>query len=410
MKLLTFLGTGAYDETEYCWNGQPVISRFAPVASCKFISANQAVIFATSEAELAHGNSLRELLAIPVKFIPIPKGETESELWDIFNKIAKNVEPGEEVAFDVTHGLRSFPLIGLLTAAFLRVGMNVTLKAVFYGAYDARDKRLTPHRTPMFDLTPMLSLLEWAAAADRFNRTGDARYFASLLKQQQKMLALQAQEQPDRLEQIGQIGRLASLLTNISQSLSLIRPHLAMQLIETLPEMSESALPILAEAEAAQPFQLLLESTLNTYQPLAMSDPSVDPRQDLITQRVLINWYAEREHWAQTVSLAREWLVSWVMLHLGLKDLVTLSDRQRIEQVVNSEAEEYLKTIKQDVAFQPVFLKSIPDIEKVLSLWKSLTETRNDIDHAGMRQNPQKPDDLIKQIKAHIDILKSLPI
>jgi len=248
----------------------------------------------------------------------------------------------------------------------------------------------------MFDLTPMLSLLEWAAAADRFNRTGDARYFASLLKQQQKKLALQAQRQPERLDQIGHIGRLASILTDISQSLS--------------PKKTESALPILAEAEAAQPFQLLLDSTLNTYQPLAMSDPSADPRQDLLTQRVLINWYAEREHWAQAVSLAREWLVSWVMLHLGLKDLVTLSDRQRIEQVVNSEAEEYLKTIKQDVAFQPVFLKSIPDIEKVLSLWKSLTETRNDIDHAGMRENPQKPDDLIKQIKAHIDILKSLPI
>ncbi|MFZ5809614.1 MAG: TIGR02221 family CRISPR-associated protein [Chloroflexota bacterium] len=410
MKLLTFLGTGLYEETEYCWNDQPVISRFAPVASCKFISANQAVVFATSEAELAHGSSLRELLAIPVQFVPVPKGETETELWEIFSKVAKNVEPGEEVAFDVTHGLRSFPLIGILTAAFLRVGMDVSLKAVFYGAFDVRDRSVTPHRTRMFDLTPMLSLLEWAAAADRFNRTGDARYFASLLKQQQKKLALQDQRQPERLDQIGHIGRLASILTDISQSLSLIRPHLAMQLIETLPKKTESALPILAEAEAAQPFQLLLDSTLNTYQPLAMSDPSADPRQDLLTQRVLINWYAEREHWAQAVSLAREWLVSWVMIHLGLKDLITLSDRQRIEHVVNSEAEEYLKTIKQDAAFQPVFLKSIPDIEKVLSLWKSLTETRNDIDHAGMRENPQKPDDLIKQIKTHIELLKSLPV
>lgn len=416
MKLLAFLGTGIYNETEYVWNGQAVISRYAIVASARFARANSAIIFATEEARQTHEDPLREALqkVMPenssANFVPVKRGETETELWSIFAQVAQAVQKNEEITFDVTHGLRSFPLIGLLAAAFLRAAFSIQLRHVFYGAFDVRDQSVTPHRTPMFDLTPLLTLLEWAVAADRFNRTGDARYFASLLREQQKRLALQAQNQPEHLAQIGKLGSLASALTNISQSLALIRPHLAMMQIANLPAQADAALPVLAEAEAVLPFRLVLDATLETYRPLGLADPFADTRRDLETQRQLIAWYAEREHWPQAVSLAREWLVSWVMAHLGMKNLTSLSDRHRIEGVVNSEAEEFLKTKTTGQVFQAVFLKSLPQVETVLGLWKSLTNVRNDIDHAGMRENPLQPQDLIEQVRNHINAINSLPL
>lgn len=416
MKLLAFLGTGKYDETEYVWNGQTARARYAMAASVQFARADEVVIFATEEARQAHEQPLREALqkAKPeqarVDFVPVKRGETEPELWGIFAQVAQAVQPGEEIAFDVTHGLRSFPLLGLLAAAFLRAGRGINVRHVFYGAFDVRDQSVTPPRTPMFDLTPLLALLEWAVAADRFNRTGDARYFASLLRQQQKRLALEAQNQPQRLAQIGKLGSLANALTEISQSLALIRPHLAMMQIENLPAQAAEALPILATAETVQPFHLVLAATLETYRPLGLADPSADTRRDLETQRQMIAWYAEREHWPQTVSLAREWLVSWVMVHLGMKNLTSLSDRHRIEGVINSEADEFLKAKKSEQVFQPVFLKSLLQVETVLGLWKALTEVRNDIDHAGMREKPLSPQDLIKNIGKYIETIQSLPL
>lgn len=411
VKLLAFLGTGRYDKTEYIWQGKSAIACYAMVASAQFCQTDKAIIFATKEAQQTHEQPLRQDMPkqVVVDFVSVPKGEEESELWDIFTQVAEHVQPGEEIAFDVTHGLRSFPLIGLLAAAFLRAGLGVRLQRVFYGAFDVRDQSVTPNRTPMFDLTPMLTLLEWAVAADRFNRTGDSRYFASLLRQQQKNLASQAQEQPQR-QQIGKIGVLASALTNISQSLALIRPHLAMQKIEQLPAQAEAALPILAEAKAAQPFHLLLDATLKTYSPLGLANPLGDTLRNIKTQRELIIWYAEREHWVQAVSLAREWLVSWVMFYLGMNTLTILSDRQRIEDVINSEAEEFLRAKKAKRAFQPVFLKTLPQIETMLGLWKALADVRNDIDHAGMRENPQEPQKLIDQIKKHIETIRQLPL
>ncbi len=414
MKLITFLGVGRYDETCYVLDGQPPIpARYAPVASCRFAQADSVVVFATEEAEQAHAQALKEALQLPdenVRFVPVPKGENETELWHIFSRVAENVVAGEELAFDVTHGLRSFPLVGLLAAAFLRVGFGIHLKDVYYGAFNVRDQSVTPPRTPMFDLTPMLTLLEWAAASDRFNRTGDSRYFASLLREEQKRLALQAQKEPARLEQIGQIGKLASALTNLSQSLSLIRPHQVMQQAEHITLQAQRALSVLAQSGAALPFQMLIEATLQAYQPLALSDPAVDARQDLLIQRELIQWYAKREHWMQAVSLAREWLVSWVMYHLGLTSLTVLSDRHRIEGVVNNEAAEFLKAKKEGFAFHSVFLRPIPNLETVLGLWKALTDTRNDIDHAGMREDPETPENLTKNITAYIQTLNALPL
>lgn len=412
MKLLTFLGTGTYSETEYVWNEQSVVCCYAMAASAQFAKADEVIVFATDEAQQTHEQPLRQSMPADVKvtFVLVKKGENESELWEIFSQVARAVQRNEEIAFDVTHGLRSFPLIGLLAAAFLRTGLGVKLKRVFYGAFDVRDKSVTPNRTPMFDLTPMLTLLEWAVAADRFNRTGDSRYFASLLREQQKILALQAQKEPERLQEIGKLGTLSSALTDISQSLALIRPHLAMAQIEKLSAQAESALPVLAETEAALPFRLVLDATLETYRPLGLAHPEDDTRRDLETQRALIAWYAEREHWAQAVSLAREWLVSWVMFHLGMNTLTSLSDRHRIEGVVNSEAEEFLKAKKAGQAFQPVFLKSLPQVETVLGLWKALTDARNDIDHAGMREEPHTPQDLIKQIRKHIEAIQSLTL
>lgn len=410
MKLITFLGTGRYDATEYAWQGKTKITQFAPVASCAFAQATEAVVFITAEAEAVHGQALRDLLNIPVSFVSVPKGENEAELWQIFSAIARSVVPGEEVVFDVTHGLRSFPLIGLLAAAFLRAGLKIDLKAIYYGAYDVRDQSVVPHRTPMFDLIPMAALLEWATAADRFSRTGDARYFASMLRSQQKNMAVQAQGNYDELSKIGSIGTLASALTDISQSLGLIRPHLAMQQVARLPEKVEQALPTLAKAEATLPFRLLLNSMLESYQALALKEPAQDVQKDLEIERALIVWYAEREHWAQAVSLSREWLVSWVMFHLGLNNLTVLSDRHRIEGVVNAEAAEFLKSKEQQKEFVPVFLKSLAQLDTVLGLWKALTDVRNDIDHAGMRENPGKPEDLVKQINKHILAIQNLPI
>lgn len=414
MRLLTFLGTGNYRETIYTWQGQEKLAYFAPLASCEFLRPDTLSIFLTEEAEQKVFPAFRAALpsTVEVNVVPIPLGQNVNELWVIFDRVSQAVKPKEQVAFDITHGLRSFPLVGLLVAAFLRSGLNVDLHAVLYGAWDVRDQSVTPNRTPLFDLSPMIALMDWAAAADRFNRTGDARFLASLLKDQKKAMAEATSGDPTALREVGHLSNLAGALTSISQSLRLIRPEQAMQQIAGLEERVQRALPALEQTATARPFALLLESVIDTYRPLAHANPQAPENlaAGLDVERQMIRWYHDRQQWVQAVSLAREWLLSWVMLHLGMSNLTTLSARQRIENVVGSEAAEYMAAKQAGKNYIPIFLANIANIEAVLGLWLDLTQVRNDIDHAGKREKPQSPESLIDNLTQCIQRLEALPL
>ncbi len=414
MHLLTFFGVANYRETTYTFQGQEVTSRFAPAAACRFLQADKVTIFLTEEA--AQSELFTDLKhsfppGIVPNTVPVPLGKNEQELWQVFDQLCRSVDPTDEMALDITHGLRSFPLLGLLAAAFLKLGLNIRLKAVLYGAYDV-GVQVSPGKTPVFDLSPMLTLLEWSAAADRFNRTGDSRYLAALVLEQRKILALNTGGSHELLEQVGYLGNLAGTLKDISQSLQLIRPYNSMQSIASLPERVEKTREILMRSPAAQPFSILLKSVVDTYLPLAHTDPKNPDSlwETLRIERAMIAWFIERELWVQAVSVAREWLLSWVMAHLGQTQLLSSNAREVTTSLLGSEAAEYRKSRQAANDYQSVFLGNVPKINIVLQLWPDLTRVRNDIVHAAKREEPGNPDSLKKQICEYAEILFDLPM
>ncbi len=406
MKLLTFLGTGNYQSTTYFWDGKEYTTDYAPVASCHFLQPQQLILFVTSDACNTHLEKLINQLpeGVSVDARKIPTGQDEKQLWEIFSAVASAVSPKEEVAFDITHGLRSFPLIGLLAASFLRSGFNVKVQAVLYGGYDVRDK--STNRTPMFDLTPMITLLEWAVAADRFNRTGDSRYLASIVNEFRPRLAQVAKDSNLPLDEVGRLSNLAGALTSISHSLQLIRPRDIAEQIESLPSTIEKAKPALQWAVNVLPLSLLLDQIIENYAPLGLEAPNENPREFLHQQRQLIDFYIQREQWVQAITLAREWMVNWFMFHLGFHDFTSEDRRQGVENVINTEA----KNAREQPDYQPVCLNRVPEVLSALYLWGGIIQVRNDINHAGFRKNPVDAKSLIKNTQELVQSLQKLPI
>lgn len=415
MKLLTFLGDGTYSQTTYVLGTYECQAKFAPVASAAHLKADSVTVFLTEEAEQSRFATLRadlEAVRPGIEIVPISiqHGRNETELWQIFSQIQAAVGLDKEVAFDITHGLRSSPLLGLLAAAFLRSSGTIQLRGVFYGAYDVRDKE--NNRTPIFDLTSMIVLLDWSAAADRFVRTGDARFLASLVVERRKELALDAQNDRALKDQAGKLGHLSNALSDISRSLALLRPEDVMESVAKLPGYVEGARPALERSLGTLPFSSLLQRVTESYQPLAFRDPKDTGRmaERLEVERHMIHWYAEHEHWMQAISLSREWLVSWTMFHLHLEDL--LSERDTTENILGEQAHAYRKFREQkpEREFDLANLRSVPQAVSALELWLELADRRNDIDHAGMRNNPMSADRLIKGIEACIKKLDALPL
>ncbi len=90
-----------------------------------------------------------------------------------FDKVIEQINEGETVIFDITHGLRSIPFLAFLFAAFLKTAKQVTIEAIYYGALELgdRDKGIP---APVIDLSEYVAMLDWITATDQFGTHGNA--------------------------------------------------------------------------------------------------------------------------------------------------------------------------------------------------------------------------------------------
>ncbi len=128
---------------------------------------------------------MSESLKCEVVPIIIPFGKIESEQYKILNYIAdENNTPDGQVSLDLTHAYRHFGMIGFLSAFMLERVRNLTVRDLWYGAYD-----MTPKDGEQKGITPVIKLKgldrvrRWMSALERFDATGDYGVFVSLLKE-----------------------------------------------------------------------------------------------------------------------------------------------------------------------------------------------------------------------------------
>jgi CRISPR-associated DxTHG motif protein len=389
VKVLSFLGTGNYSEVEYNLRDEHgdkrLRTRFSPVANCTFFEADRLVVLATVGARETHLQALKDELArhtdAELTHVDIPDGRSEVELWSIFDALEMHVGRHERVVLDVTHGYRSLPVLGLIAADYLKAVRDVDLRAVVYGAYEARDG----DRCPIFDLTPFLSLLEWTAATTLFRQTGNAEPLAGLLRQIQDTLHRTGGGQtglPTRLKPA------ADALGRVSEAMRLIRVHEAMQAAHELIVRLERAR---ADTAAwARPFAALIDEMRDAYWPFALEVPAADPLRDLEVQLDMIRWYAEKGWGAEAVALAREWVVSLEVLRSGF-DLMGKREREAVERALGDALAPKRQPAEQAGGDEPVALPPAArdPLPASVDVWSQLADLRNDIAHAGMRPGPR---------------------
>jgi CRISPR-associated DxTHG motif protein len=396
---ISFLGTGNYQETEYVYRGRGCRTRLFPAALLRLCPEVRTLrVLVTEQARQKWADELTaaiDQLRDPKQdwsLVPIPDGKSEDELWTLFDTLVTQVEEGDAVMLDITHGFRSLPLIAAVATAYLRVAKGVRLHGLLYGAYEARD---ADGRAPVFDLTPLVVLLDWMAAADLFRRTGNAEPLAGLLEETQNTLHRSqrgAAGLPTRLKSA------AGALRDFSRALRLLRVREAMARAVDVQQVLASG-AVTAESERwAKPFPALLDQARRVAQPLALTNPSADPARELAAQREAIRWYQEKGWHVEAVLLAREWLIS-LQAHRAGRDLI--GDRAAVEEAIETAARRRRAgtTEAGRAAVAPLDAAAVdPEIAEV---WNWLHDLRNDLAHCGMRPNP-RPADRVRQAVAEL--------
>lgn len=389
MHIITMLGTGNYSETSYSWNGRTYSTNIFPIALVEWLKPTDVHVLLTQKAkEHAHWEKLQNELNGKAAIHPmdIPDGATENEIWEIFNSIALIAadNPNNEFVLDITHGFRSIPVLTLLSAAFLRSAGRVKLSHILYGAYQAQDTETGT--SPVFDLSPFLELLDWAAAAERFNDTGDSSKIANLLNERNRQYYVNPIYQVSGEKPTG-LKRISKTMENLSRALSLTLPR------EILPE-AKDLLVKLEEAKEEKryspPFGVVFDNIKNGYQSIAVNTSNAKWKDILSGEWRLLRWYQTRKQWASMVTLSREWIVS-IVCYLNNMQIYDLDSRRRAEECLHN-------SISCDLKITP----------KTQKAWDGVVQFRNQISHCGMQKQRIASDKLQANIEKTMESLIAL--
>lgn len=394
MKALCFLGTGDYKKTTYVWweNGKECLyeTHLFPEAVAHIFRPEKIFVLVTPQArEHENFKTLCGRLGSLVEGIDIPEGKSEAELWVIFQKCAEVVIEGDTIVLDVTHAFRSLPLLVFAVAAYLNRTKSVTIQRIIYGAYEARGEH---NRSPIFDLTPLMDLVDWLSGAEALLCRSDAMILAEKLDKTHRYLykAFVAEELPLYLQKI------ANSLRKLSKMLYLCCPLEVMRIANSLlPQLDEAVTEV---AKWAKPFSIILHQVRSEVAALAYHQPEVLDDDNLRKQLALIEHYLNKGLILQALTLTREWIVSWVIGQWGQGDWLDTNLRMEVGRALGA-----MNAVKQGKeGHVPDWVGRLSHAEYVSDLWNQLAQFRNTLAHCWMGRN-------LPSVKTIEDKAKQIP-
>lgn len=391
MKCLSFIGSGNLYETNYCWDGKCCRTSVVQEALLQFFPVEEVVLFTTEGAAATNYPGVAE--RVPgCRRVGIPDGRSEEELWDIFKIICAEVQPGDEILFDITHGFRSLPFVAFLTMAYLKETKGVKLCRVVYGAYEARDET----GTPIFDLTPFISILDWFAAVRSFVEHVDATYLRDLLA------GIQAEEHRERGDGTPptHLASWSNRLQNFTAAVRLSRPVEAMSSARSIFNDLDS---VREEIAAFSPALDPVMDRISDLNRLAADppDPQRCPDWGYVERQLrLIEYQVEKGLYLQAATLAREWMVTTLILRLGdaTSDWLDRECRSVVERTLAGGVRKQRKEWFDPTAFSDRF-ETLKDWEEMAATWDWVTVLRNDLAHCGMSRGGSSVANLERRAK-----------
>ncbi len=417
---LSFLGTGFYKPTFYIAEGQEPsevrATRFAQEAvittyAKDFELHDRIYIFTTNGAlanwednyhtdpatkEPVYYEGLKTCLGrcdlkTQPKNIPVPDGRDQMELWKIFDDAFHLLNNGDELIVDITHGYRTLPLFFLTLLSYSKALKNVSVRGIYYGNYEARDKINGVDFSPIWDLKALDQLNEWSQTANIFLQTGNALPLANLMS----------------IEDV----QLKDNLSEYSKSIMVNRGkfHLdgtnILSLRNNLRDFAEKN-----DLASSTPLKHVLESVRHEFDGFKENSP--------INSFRIAKWAFEKNMLAQAATLLEEGILTFVLYDIEQPDAVLDSGKrstvsgafnvQTVDQFdfskpkplpASPKARHTKENDKQKAHYEwqttqvPIILAR-PYKEELGNILYKTKELRNDINHAGFRKNDKSFDQL----------------
>jgi CRISPR-associated Csx2 family protein len=343
------------------------------------------------------GKRLDRMNLIPsVRPIWIPDGRSQSEIWKIFQIIFDELKQGDRVVFDITHALRSIPLLVMVILNYAKVVRGVRPERICYGAFEVlgeirevKEMPLELRNAPMFDLTPFDTLLDWTQAIDLFLTAGDASRATQLAEREVRQIKKELRR-PDPGADF--LKRVALKLQDFSLNLSTCRgSNLSADAAALKGLLEDSTIP--DHLPGFTPLLERLRDELDRFSGQTLKDGLAAAQ-----------WCLDHNLIQQGFTILQEALVTHVTEKLGL-DQLNHRDRDLVSQFVR-----LLRRIeKRDDGQMPrtealeACLRLLGGPREFAGAFDDLTGLRNDLNHAGWRTNFMSARDFRGSLEMYIE-------
>lgn len=375
MRLISFLGTGNYSDTNYSFESSTCQTRYVAHALASLKRPNEIRLIATAEAWSQHGHNVTEVLTSAghtnVKQVEIPTTGDSDNLWTIFGRIVDVIRASQDdVLFDITHGFRAHPFFASACIQYVQAVIpDPPLITVVYGEY-----RKDEEKSPIWNLTPFLDVLAWSRNLMMFLRTGQADEVVAPTKAlgrelRKKWVETDRKNPQPGLENLGKaLEAFGSDFTTIrTGSLLIGKQPSALRLCDAIERTKDEV------AQQLPALGLVLDQVRAMVEPLRTGGArlsSADGQRALIA---LARLYQKMGRYSEAISVLRE---GWSTM-----DAPANCDHPGTVEFIDEERKQWDgKWAYRDGHADPT------------------TEVRNDILHAGFRTKPNRPDWFEKQL------------
>lgn len=400
---ISVLGTGHYKPAKYYFNNNQedyLETRFIQQASiakiCQDWNENDKIlIFLTKlarevnwekEAQKNHRDGTYPGLSYELKKLnpkatiedwPISDGNSEEEIWKIFETVFSKLENDDEVYFDITHAFRSLPMLLMVLIHYAKFLKNIKVASITYGNWEVGKEN--QGLSPILDLTSFSVLQDWSGAAQEFIRFGRMSMTEEVITDPLKDLAKQYKGQSE------EVLNLRQLIKNLQATPDSIYTCRGKKIFEGLD---------------AQNYKDLREKNVGSFFPpliplLQTMDEKVQefsPEQKLKNGFEAVKWCINYNWIQQGYTILQETLISFILKNLGKNwenEILRNTLNACAGIIVRKEPEEEWKGVAlkhKDIARE---LSQNEIVIKFSKINYQLTDFRNDMNHAGIRKNPK---------------------
>ncbi len=419
---VSFLGTNDYLTCNYCFGSQKVTRvRFVQDALIQlfcedFGEDDRILIFLTREARKKNWNdnenrqglaSLLNALSNQtlIQDIDIPDGSSEEEIWQIFSLVYHQLNQGDEVIIDITHGFRSLPMLGTVLLNYARVLKEIEIRGIYYGAfetlgpvYKVKKMEESLRNAPIFDLSSFDTLMQWSSGAENFAKFGNPDKISRLLKNIATPRLRQSRGKDDLAYQLhGMAHQLDELAGQIAT-------NRGTQLTAgtAAGRISEYVEQIRSAPETIPAFHPLLDMIKN----------KVSGFQENSLENCLaaVGWCIEHDLVQQGLTLLQEAVISIILDEHNLdwrdRDLREIvSDCFHVVNMKKTE-KKWSQRLRENRNLGRRLISS-PLLMNLASDYDALSKYRNDINHAGFT-GKCKSDVFRKQLKQKYEAIQKL--